>query len=78
MHYKVINIDNVYFNCNFMYTKGNVATFALLQTQKVLISLMIQEAKSEESTCFCNLGRSKPRWIGWCCIYGVTISIFGH
>ena len=49
MHYKVINIDNVYFNGNSMHTKGNAATCALLQTQKVLISLMIQEARSEES-----------------------------
>ena len=48
MQYNVINIDNVYFNGNCMYTKGNVTTCALLRTQKVLISLMNQEAKSEE------------------------------
>ena len=78
MQYKVINIHNVYFNGNCIYPKGNVTTCARLQTQMVLIRLMIQQAKSEESACFCNPRQSRPRWIGWCSIYGVTIYNLGH
>ena len=78
MQDNVINIYIVYFKGTCMYTKENVAACALIQTQRVLIRLMIEGAKSAELTCSYHFGWSRPTCIGWCFIYGVTICMFGQ